>query len=562
MSTTEKTTSKSTDAKKPFIDTVLQRDEIYWANRVVIKIDIPYNEHSYIIGKCGLNTKRVMKNTGCYIHFPDSNRFSNVEKSNIATITGPFNAIEKARKAIRDLAPLLVSVALPSQFAIDSSAAIEQLMERTRENGISINICSDVTSGQRFIAVRTSVAKADTIRRTVALVRDIFCLQEEPTCYTCLEILKPAWRRILGQSNENVRWMSNWSGATIFYPRWETKETTFFICGQLEQLLNARLCLLGFQPMTMTFSWNGNNQNRNNVDLLMLNRKANLSIDIKCENDQQESVVSVTGHEYQATDIYMVRNAFTGDRSNYIVSEEYDMIREEINFRESSIVTLPPLFCNTPLRVTVGNDQARISSANGNLNVYSWQYGTPYCYPLTPEEPGKLLASGDGEAKRKGEANLEEKKSKHGKRKGRARTKWLRSDYGTKKLQAKRAQSAPITGSLRYATSAWSGHGFSQSTLELSRDMSIPETRPFLSLPASPSHGHVLKKTPSVQLILSRLRLEKYMDAFDIAKINLPALMEMNEGKLKMLGVNHVGRRRLLGYTSELRAKRTLFRKS
>ncbi|CDW54825.1 protein bicaudal C [Trichuris trichiura] len=544
MTATEQRAPKWTENKKPFIDSILQRDEVYWANRVVIKIDIPYNEHSYVIGKCGYNTKRVMKNTGCYIHLPDSNRFSNGEKSNIATITGPFSAIEKARKAIRDLAPLLVSVELPGQFTIDKNAAMIQLVEKTRENGIPINICSDVTSGQTFVAVRTSVAKADSIRRTVALVRDIFCLQEEPICYTCLEVLKPAWRRVLGQGNENVQWMSNWSGATIFYPRWETKETTFFICGHLEQLLNARLCLLGFQPMTMTFNWKRNGQSREYVNALKLNRKANLSIDVQCENDQQESVVSVTGHEYQATDIYMVRNAFTGDKSTYIVAEEYDMIREEMNFRESFLTNVNPFFSNSPLPVMVASGQPIVANTLDALTVYSSLYGTPNCFPLTPEEPTNASVKANAKS-----AYSEEGKLKHSKRKSRSKKTWLYSDYGVRKLQAKRAQKTPITGSLRHVTSAWSGQGFSGSTLELSRDLTVTETRPFLSMPATPSHGHLTKRVPSVRVLLSRLRLEKYIDIFDLAQVDMPTLTEMNEAKLKALGVNYVGRSRLLGYT-------------
>ncbi|KFD47021.1 hypothetical protein M514_12103 [Trichuris suis] len=560
MTTTEQRAPKWTENKKPFIDSILQRDEAYWANRVVIKIDIPFNEHSYIIGKCGYNTKRVMKNTGCYIHLPDSNRFSNTEKSNIATITGPFNAIEKARKAIRDLAPLLVSVELPGQFTIDKNAAMIQLVERTRENGIPINICSDMTSGQTFIAVRTSVAKADSIRRTVALVRDIFCLQEEPICYTCLEVLKPAWRRVLGQGNENVQWMSNWSGATIFYPRWETKESTFFICGHLEQLLNARLCLLGFQPMTMTFNWKRNGQNHECVNSLKFNRKANLSIDVQCENDEQESIVSVTGHEYQATDIYMVRNAFTGDKSTYVVSEEYDMIREEMNFRQPFLTNATPFYATSPLPVMVTSGQPIVANRFDALAVYPSVYGTPTCFPLTPEEPNEQPTNASGKANAKSIIS-EEGKLKHAKRKSRQKKMWLHSDYGIKKLQAKRAQKAPVTGSLRYVTSAWSGQGFSESTLELSRDFAVTETRPFLSLPATPSHGHLTKRVPSIRVLLSRLRLEKYMDIFDLAQVDMPTLTEMNDAKLKALGVNYVGRSRLLGYTCELRAKRSLFKK-
>ena len=46
-------------------------------------MDVSHTDHSHVIGKGGNNIKRVMSETGCHVHFPDSNRGSNVqEKSN------------------------------------------------------------------------------------------------------------------------------------------------------------------------------------------------------------------------------------------------------------------------------------------------------------------------------------------------------------------------------------------------------------------------------------------------------------------------------------------------
>ena len=53
------------------------------SNRATLKMDVSHTDHSHVIGKGGNNIKRVMQETGCHIHFPDSNRGSNVqEKSN------------------------------------------------------------------------------------------------------------------------------------------------------------------------------------------------------------------------------------------------------------------------------------------------------------------------------------------------------------------------------------------------------------------------------------------------------------------------------------------------
>jgi protein bicaudal C len=50
-----------------------------------VKIEVSYTEHSHVIGKGGNNIKRVMQETGCHIHFPDSNRSNQAEKSNQAS---------------------------------------------------------------------------------------------------------------------------------------------------------------------------------------------------------------------------------------------------------------------------------------------------------------------------------------------------------------------------------------------------------------------------------------------------------------------------------------------
>jgi protein bicaudal C len=66
-----------------------------------MKIDVSYTDHSHIIGKGGNTIKQVMEATGCHIHFPDSNRTNQNEKSNQVSIAGPLVGAERARASIR-----------------------------------------------------------------------------------------------------------------------------------------------------------------------------------------------------------------------------------------------------------------------------------------------------------------------------------------------------------------------------------------------------------------------------------------------------------------------------
>ncbi|VDN98308.1 unnamed protein product [Rodentolepis nana] len=77
-------------------------------DRVTMKLDVAHTEHSHLIGRSGHCVKAMMLDTSCHIHFPDSNRAPNVvEKSNQVSISGRPNDVERARKRIRQMLPLV-----------------------------------------------------------------------------------------------------------------------------------------------------------------------------------------------------------------------------------------------------------------------------------------------------------------------------------------------------------------------------------------------------------------------------------------------------------------------
>ncbi|XP_068570816.1 bicaudal C homolog 2 [Cebidichthys violaceus] len=97
------------EAKKKILEVLETR-----VNKVTLKMDVAYTEHSHVIGKGGGNIKKVMEVTSCHIHFPDSNRHNGTgEKSNQVSIAGPIEGVEEARRRIRDLQPLSLTFDLP-----------------------------------------------------------------------------------------------------------------------------------------------------------------------------------------------------------------------------------------------------------------------------------------------------------------------------------------------------------------------------------------------------------------------------------------------------------------
>uniref|UniRef100_A0A8C9YYM4 Bicaudal C homolog 2 n=1 Tax=Sander lucioperca TaxID=283035 RepID=A0A8C9YYM4_SANLU len=97
------------EAKKQILEVLETR-----VNKVTLKLDVAYTEHSHVIGKGGGNIKKVMEVTSCHIHFPDSNRHNGTgEKSNQVSIAGPIEGVDEAKRRIRDLQPLSLTFDLP-----------------------------------------------------------------------------------------------------------------------------------------------------------------------------------------------------------------------------------------------------------------------------------------------------------------------------------------------------------------------------------------------------------------------------------------------------------------
>ena len=64
-------------------------------------MEVSYTDHSHIIGRGGNTISRVMEETRCHVHFPDSNRTNQTEKSNLVTVAGELVGVEKARARVR-----------------------------------------------------------------------------------------------------------------------------------------------------------------------------------------------------------------------------------------------------------------------------------------------------------------------------------------------------------------------------------------------------------------------------------------------------------------------------
>ncbi|GMS94935.1 hypothetical protein PENTCL1PPCAC_17110, partial [Pristionchus entomophagus] len=103
------------ESARQLISATLQRRR----DRVTLKILLPHESHSHIIGRGGRGSKRIMQETACHIHFPDSNRYNSLDpleeatKSDQVSITGSPQQVERARSILRAECLIVVSFEIP-----------------------------------------------------------------------------------------------------------------------------------------------------------------------------------------------------------------------------------------------------------------------------------------------------------------------------------------------------------------------------------------------------------------------------------------------------------------
>nr|CAB3225435.1 protein bicaudal C homolog 1-like [Phallusia mammillata] len=222
--------------------------------RVTLKMDVSHTEHSHVIGKGGNNIRRVMEETGCHIHFPDSNRNSTAEKSNQVSIAGQPAGVESAREKIRVLLPIVVTFDLAMSGVIPdpNSAPIQQIVQM-------YNI--SVQFKQRAKAYYTTTCTVRGSNDNISgLVEGTLKLMQHLTGATLhvtsqMEVAPQQHSYMLGRNAANVNYIMQRTGAQIKFPDPNAlpKKSTIFVSGPVESVVMARQRLMGCLPLVLMF---------------------------------------------------------------------------------------------------------------------------------------------------------------------------------------------------------------------------------------------------------------------------------------------------------------------
>ncbi|XP_013780140.2 LOW QUALITY PROTEIN: protein bicaudal C homolog 1-B-like [Limulus polyphemus] len=300
-------------------------------NRVTLKMDVSYTDHSHIIGKGGNNIQQVMDETGCHIHFPDSNRNGQAEKSNQVSIAGQATEAEKARCRIRELLPLVFSFQLPlTGLQAPPDPGSQALLTLQQKYGFTMSVRQWSRSNSITIVLRGYRKDFNRIRQGfVELVEYLTGTNMPglPVTFS-LEISSHHHSFIMGHNGCNVHSIIQFTGASITFPDTNTSsgeggltptqsnKSTVTITGQLDCVYVAWQELMGCLPLVLMFDLK-DSQNVEPVVIQHLMEQLKVNITLRPKPKQNWKSVIVRGAEKDSRVLFEVRRHLLGlDRSD------------------------------------------------------------------------------------------------------------------------------------------------------------------------------------------------------------------------------------------------------
>ncbi|XP_036402787.1 protein bicaudal C homolog 1-A-like [Megalops cyprinoides] len=283
------------------------------SSRVTLKMDVSHTEHSHVIGKGGNNIRKVMEDTGCHIHFPDSNRNNQAEKSNQVSIAGQPAGVETARAKIRELLPLVLTFDLPAMVQPDPSSPAIQHISQTYNLSVTFKLRPRLygTMG----VVRGSQDNAAAVKRGTALLLEhlMGSLASTISVSTQLDIAPQHHLFMMGRNGSNVKHITQRTGAQVHFPDPSSpqKKSTIYFQGSIDSACLARQYLMGFLPLVLMFDIK-EDMEVEQQSLTTLMEQLDVFISIKAKIKQPSKTVIVKSVERNAMNMYEARRILLG----------------------------------------------------------------------------------------------------------------------------------------------------------------------------------------------------------------------------------------------------------
>ncbi|KAL6439545.1 hypothetical protein ACFW04_003979 [Cataglyphis niger] len=294
------------------------------SNRVTMKLDVSYTDHSHIIGKGGLTIKRVMEETGCHIHFPDSNRSNHQDKSNQVSIAGEMESVERARARVRNLTPLIFSFELPimgsSQSMPDcTSPYVVKIQEKYN---VQVMFRTRPKLHATLVVVKGCEWEVSQVKEATNLLIRYMCknLASQIQVQMSMEISPQHHSIVLGKQSSNLKIIMQRTATQIMFPDAgdpnipSLKKSNVTITGAIHNVYSARQQLVGSLPLVLMFDLPEDSISAT-VDtekISQLMQSLDVFINVRHKPKQSTLSVIIKGIERNAGNIYEARRQLLG----------------------------------------------------------------------------------------------------------------------------------------------------------------------------------------------------------------------------------------------------------
>ncbi|XP_056634599.1 protein bicaudal C [Diorhabda sublineata] len=347
-------------------------------NRITMKMDVSYTDHSHIIGKGGLSIKRVMEETQCHVHFPDSNRSNPTEKSNQVSISGDINGVENARSRVRELIPLIFGFELPimTQNIDATSTYIVKIQEQYK---VQVMFKTRPKLHATLVLVKGVEWEVDQVKQATILLMEYMCesLANQIPVQMSMEISPHHHQVVLGKNHSNLKQIMKYTNCQIMFPDAQDpnipnlKKSNVNISGNIHDVYKARQLLLGSLPLIIIFDLpeeSGSLRTRPD-QLADVQNNYDVTVTIRQKAKQNTRACVIKGVEKNAGNIYKTRSYILGFDDPYVHADIPPTYH---------LPQLPSSSTNLSLPSTNPNMMRPLSPMMSPLVSPSWKY------PATP----------------------------------------------------------------------------------------------------------------------------------------------------------------------------------
>ncbi|XP_046753461.1 protein bicaudal C isoform X2 [Diprion similis] len=311
------------DDVKAAKEKIMQVLDTRQSNRVTMKLDVSYTDHSHIIGKGGLTIKRVMEETGCHIHFPDSNRSNAQEKSNQVSIAGEMSGVERARARVRNLTPLIFSFELPIMGAMQAApdATSPYVIKIQEQYNVQVMFRTRPKLHATLVVVKGCEWEVSQVKEATLLLIRHMCenLANQIQVQMSVEISPQHHTIVLGKQSCNLKMIMQRTGTQIMFPDAgdpnipSLKKSNVTITGGIHNVYLARQQLVGSLPLVLMFDLPEDSMSSvDSENISQLMQSLDVFINVRHKPKQSTLSVIIKGIERNASNIYEARKQLLG----------------------------------------------------------------------------------------------------------------------------------------------------------------------------------------------------------------------------------------------------------